>query len=159
MEKAPTDCIIKVAQYGIPQYARADYENELQDWIDRKWLLEYDENELGPPKGQIPLMAVIQRNKDNKIRPVLVWREANDSLRHTREMQMCVSKSLENGEKWVTNQQLLTYAKAYLQLKTDKSLWPFQTVVFRNKRYCLTRLGFGLNVAYNDHEIRCECRH
>ncbi|XP_065668044.1 uncharacterized protein LOC136088283 [Hydra vulgaris] len=68
----------KVAQYGIPQHARADY---------REW-----------------------RRMGNK--------PATIDLR-----------------------------KAYLQLKTDKSLWPFQTVVFRNKRYCLTRLGFGLNVA------------
>ena len=42
---------------------------------------------------------------------------------------------------------IIDLRKAYLQLKTDKSFWPFQTVVFRNKRYCLTRLGFGLNVA------------
>ena len=26
-------------------------------------------------------------------------------------------------------------------------LWPFQTVIFRSQRFCLTRLGFGLNVA------------
>ena len=28
-----------------------------------------------------------------------------------------------------------------------KSLWPFQTVNIKGQRYCLTRLGFGLNVA------------
>ena len=100
-----------MAQYGIPQYARADYENELQDWIDRKWLLEYDENESGPPKGQIPLMAVIQRNKDNKIRPVLDWREANDFIEtYTRDADVCVEK-LREWEEWVTNQQLLIYAR------------------------------------------------
>ena len=27
------------------------------------------------------------------------------------------------------------------------SLWSCQTVVFRGQRYCLTRLGFGLNIA------------
>ena len=32
-------------------------------------------------------------------------------------------------------------------MKIDKSLWPFQTVVFQNKRYCLTRFAFELNVA------------
>lgn len=38
-------------------------------------------------------------------------------------------------------------AKAYLQIWICDSLWPYQTVNFRGKRYCLTRLGFGLNVA------------
>ena len=145
--KSPNRLHNKVAQYGIPQYARADYENELQDWIDRKWLLEYDENELGPPKGQIPLMAVIQRNKDNKIRPVLDWREANDFIEtYTRDADVCVEK-LREWRRMGNKPAIIDLRKAYLQLKTDKSLWPFQTVVFRNKRYCLTRLGFGLNVA------------
>ena len=37
--------------------------------------------------------------------------------------------------------------RAYLQIHIDKSLWPFQTVKIKGQRYCLTRLGFGLNVA------------
>ena len=34
-----------------------------------------------------------------------------------------------------------------MQLKIDKKLWAYQTVMFRGQRFCLTRLGFGLNVA------------
>ena len=57
-------------------------------------------------------MAVIQKNKDNKIRLVLDWREANDFIEtYTRDADVCVSKSLENGEEWVKNQQLLIYAR------------------------------------------------
>lgn len=37
--------------------------------------------------------------------------------------------------------------RAYLQIRIEKKLWPFQTVEIRGTRYCLTRLGFGLNVA------------
>ena len=37
--------------------------------------------------------------------------------------------------------------RAYLQIRVHESLWSFQTVIFRGQRYCLTRLGFGLNVA------------
>ena len=37
--------------------------------------------------------------------------------------------------------------KAYLQLQVKKELWPYQTVKFEGQQYCLTRLGFGLNVA------------
>ena len=36
---------------------------------------------------------------------------------------------------------------AYLQIHIDKLLWPFQTVKIKGQRYCLTRLGFELNVA------------
>ena len=36
---------------------------------------------------------------------------------------------------------------AYLQIHIDKSLWPFQTVKIKGQKYCLTRLGFRLNIA------------
>ena len=42
---------------------------------------------------------------------------------------------------------LLDLRNAYLQIHIDKVLWPFQTVIARGQRFCLTRLGFGLNVA------------
>ena len=42
---------------------------------------------------------------------------------------------------------LLDLKKAYLQVHVEEALWPFQTVLVDGKRYCLTRLGFGLNVA------------
>ena len=42
---------------------------------------------------------------------------------------------------------LLDLKNAYLEIHTDKALWPFQTVIFRGQHFCLTRLGFGLNVA------------
>ena len=37
--------------------------------------------------------------------------------------------------------------KAYLQVHVHRSLWSFQTEMVKGKRYCLTRMGFGLNVA------------
>ena len=42
---------------------------------------------------------------------------------------------------------LMDLRKAYLQIHVHPSLWSCQTVVFRGQRYCLTRLGFGLNIA------------
>ena len=33
------------------------------------------------------------------------------------------------------------------QIRVHKTLWPYQTVKIDGKRYCLTRLGFSLNVA------------
>ena len=38
-------------------------------------------------------------------------------------------------------------SRTYLQIRVEKSLWPFQTVEIKGTRYCLSRLGFGLNVA------------
>lgn len=40
---------------------------------------------------------------------------------------------------------LVDLPKAYLQLHIDQSLWPYQTVV-SGAPYCLTQLGFGLNI-------------
>ena len=42
---------------------------------------------------------------------------------------------------------LLDLRRAYLKVRVSESLWPFQIVMFAGKRYCLTKLGFGLNVA------------
>ena len=36
---------------------------------------------------------------------------------------------------------------AYLQLHAAKELWQYQLVSYKGKTYCLTQLGFGLNVA------------
>ena len=36
---------------------------------------------------------------------------------------------------------------AYHTIHIDKSLWPFQTGKIKGQRYCLTHLGFRLNVA------------
>ena len=50
-------------KYTIPVRDRAEYDKELQNWIDNVWLVPYPEDKLGPPKVLIPLMAVIQQNK------------------------------------------------------------------------------------------------
>ena len=45
------------------------------------------------------------------------------------------------------NAAILDLKTAYMQIHVDRSLWPFQTVIFRGRRFCLTRLGFGLSIA------------
>ena len=44
---------------------------------------------------------------------------------------------------------VLDLCQAYLQIHIESSLWLFQTVEIKGTRYCLTRLGFGLNMALN----------
>ena len=63
-----------VAEYAVPERAKQEFDDELQSWIENRWLVPYREAEYGPPRGLIPLMAVEQKNK-TKVRPVLDFRE------------------------------------------------------------------------------------
>ena len=140
-------CLVNTtSEYQIRPEARQEYEHELSQWIADGWLVPHDEKHHGPVKGTIPLMAVVQRNKE-KVRPVLDFRELNSHLSlHTAEADVCSEKIREwrrHGQKTA----LLDLRKAYLQIHVHPSLWPYQTVMFKGKRYCLTRLGFGLSIA------------
>ena len=46
-----------------------------------------------------------------------------------------------------SNVSVLDLQKAYLQVHVHQSLWSYQTVLFKGWRYCLTCMGFSLNVA------------
>ena len=135
-----------VAEYSIPPSARASYEAEVDEWIRNGWLKPYDAKKMGPAKGLIPLMAIVQVNKD-KVRPVMDFRELNSHVdAFTAGADVCVDK-LREWRRLGTNMSIVDLRRAYLQLHVHESLWPFQTVVYHGQRYCLTRLGFGLNVA------------
>ena len=113
---SPSELSNSVQEYAVPCHARDAYENEILQWQRNGWLLPYSE-ELGPPKGLISLMAIVQKQK---VRPVLDYRELNGF----------VDAFIANAE-----------------VHVDKVLWLFQTVIFRGQCFCLVRLGFGLNVA------------
>ena len=59
---------------------------------------------------------------------------------------ICAAKLREWRQKGA-NVSLLDLRRAYLQIRVLETLWPYQTVKIDGKRYCLTHLGFGLNVA------------
>ncbi|KAI0982522.1 hypothetical protein GJ496_005922 [Pomphorhynchus laevis] len=65
---------------------------------------------------------------------------------HTADSDVCISK-LRNWRRWGDRLSLIDLRRAYLQIHVDESLWPYQVVIYRNKRYVLTRLGFRLNIA------------
>ena len=50
-------------EYSLLAILRKVYEKELEQWIEKGRLIPYDEQKFGPPKGLIPLMAVVQQNK------------------------------------------------------------------------------------------------
>jgi len=132
----------KVSQYSIKAAAKQKFEDEVQDWIRDGWLKKFE----GKPKGIIPLMAVIQPNKD-KVRPVMDYRELNCFVSsHTAESDVCGEK-LKKWRKMGHNLHIIDLKKAYLQVRIHEDLQPYQVVKFNNQFYCLTRLGFGLNCA------------
>ena len=135
-----------VAQYNIPAHARDAFETEVEEWITKGYLIPYDENELGPPKALLPLMAAIQVNKD-RVRPVLDYREINSFISaFSAKADVCAEK-IRTWRKMGVNAIIMDLRNAYFQLFVDKSLLPYQTVQFKGRRFALTRVGFGINVA------------
>lgn len=142
----PTQLQNRVAEYSVPSDLRLAYENELLRWISEGWLIAYDEQKFGPSKGLVPLLAIAQPSK-GKVRPVMDYRELNSYVdAHTADSDVCSEKIREWRQKG-TRTATLDLSTAYMQIGVHESLWPYQTVIFRGRRYCLTRLGFGLNVA------------
>ena len=135
-----------VAQYAVPPAARREYDAELDAWVERGWLVPYDEGRHGAAKGLVPLMAVQQCNK-SKVRPVMDYRELNGFVTaHTADTDVCADQ-LRRWRRHGANVAVVDLKRAYLQVHVEERLWPFQTVMIRGRRFCLTRLGFGLNIA------------
>ena len=133
----------KIAEYLVQEHIRSGYENELQLWIMNSWLVPYPEEELGPPQVLIPLMVIVQDNK-GKVRLVMDYRELNNFVdAYMANVDVCALKLWEWWQQG-SNVATLDLRRAYLQVRVPQSLWPFQ---IKERRYCLTQLGFGLNVA------------
>ena len=145
-ENEPSMLKSSVSEYNVPAECRREYEEELQRWVDEGWLVPYDASEMGSPVGLIPLMAVVNENK-RKVRPVMDYRSLNEHVdTYTANADVCIDK-IREWRKMGVNVCALDLKSAYLQIHVKKSLWRYQTVVFRGRRWALTRLGFGLNVS------------
>ncbi|XP_054267042.1 uncharacterized protein LOC128989196 [Macrosteles quadrilineatus] len=132
----------QVKMYRIPENATEAFETEVEEWIKSGWLQPYH----GEFEGVIPLMAVIQQNKD-KVRPVMDYRELNQFVSsHTAGSEVC-SEKLRLWRRLGEHVSTVDLRKAYLQIHIAPHLWKFQVVKFKGENYCLTRLGFVLNVA------------
>ena len=132
-----------IPEYRVPADVRQEYDAELSEWLNNGWLVQYPEKELGPPKGLIPLMAVVPANK-NKVHPVLNYRELNNHVdAFTANADVCAQK-LREWRQQGAEVVLIDLRRAYLQIRVHKSLRSFQTVIWKGQQYCLTRLGFGM---------------
>ena len=123
---------------------RQEYEAEVERWIDEGILIPW----RGEVKRVIPLMAVEQPTK-NKIRPVLDFRELNESVKcHTGDdMTDVCSEKLREWRQLEGDGEMVDLKAAYLQIKVAEELWQYQLVRYKGTVYCLTRLGFGLSSA------------
>ncbi|KFD58149.1 hypothetical protein M513_00912 [Trichuris suis] len=129
-----------VEEYPLATEARAPFDEELRNWIQNGCLITYNESKHGRAKGLIPWMTVVQK----KVRPVLDFRELNEHIEmFTAESDVCAQKLRD----WRKQRANVTTEKSYLQVHVDQSLWPYQTLMNKRHRYCLTRLGFSLNVS------------
>ena len=131
-----------IDHYKIDEEITAEYENEIQKWIENKWLIPYS----GPIKAKLPLMAIAQANKA-KVRPVIDYRKLNEFVSsHSAEADVCHEK-LRMWRKLGSDLAIVDLRSAYLQISVDQRLWKYQVIRFGGRTYALTRLGFGLNVA------------
>lgn len=136
------------AEYGMDVESRCLFEAEIEQWIRDGWLEPYQYEVHGRIDGVIPLMAAKQPNKAKKIRPVLDYRELNESILSNPGNDVAVCQ--EKLRKWRMNggkASLLDLKKAYLQIHISDDLKRFQPVKYKGKLYVMTRMGFGLSVA------------
>ena len=134
----------KVACYGVDSEIKADFDREVESWVQEGILVPVPEGEA--VSSVIPLMAVKQANKQ-KVRPVLDFKQLNSFVSsHTGSSAIC-DDTIRRWRKIGDNVALLDLRKAYLQLHVDRSLWRHQVVKFKGRHYYLTRLGFGINCA------------
>ena len=109
---SPTLCET-VTEYAIPTAARSSYEEEIKEWIANGWLEPYDGKKMGPAKGLIPLMAIVQQNKD-KVRPVMDFRELNSHVdAFTANADVCADK-IREWRRLGTNVAIVDLRRAYL---------------------------------------------
>ena len=114
----------RVHEYTVPDHTWDAYEEELSMWHHNEWLLPYPEEELDPPKGLIPLMAVLQEHKQ-KVWPVFDYHELNGFVEaFTANTEVCLQR-LKEWWQQEANVSFMGLRKAYLQIHINKGLWPF----------------------------------
>lgn len=88
-------------------------------------------------------MAIVQHNK-GKVHPVMDYRELNEYFdAFTGNADVCSAK-LQDWRQQGVHLATLDLRRTYLQVHV---LWPYKTVMNKEKWFDLTRLGFALNVA------------
>ena len=131
----------QVSSYPIASEHREKFDLEINEWIDKGWLVPAGPQDKA--KAVIPLMAVYHPLKD-KVRPVLDYRNLNSYISsHTGQSAVC-QETLRKWRQIKGSIVMLDLEKAYLQIRMENELWPYQGVRYKGQLFFLTRLGFGL---------------
>lgn len=118
----------------------------LNKWMEKGYLIEYDDEKMGASVGSIPIYGIAQLNKD-KIRPVFDFRELNKYIDvYSGSSDVCVEK-LREWRRKSNSFAILDLSDAYMQIHVDPAMWRFQSCIINGKKFALTRMGFGLNTA------------
>ena len=141
-DEGPRQLPAQPAVYESAMEHAEEVDTELLEWRKNGWLVPYN----GEVRGTLPVMAVVQASK-GKARPVFDFRNLNEYVSsNTADSQVCAQK-LREWRKRGESLAVVDLRKAYLQVCVDEKLWPYQVVRWRGETFCLTRLGFGLNIA------------
>ena len=94
-DQPPVSLKNRLTEYPTPKRLQGEYEQELQAWIQEGWLILYSESELGPPKGLIPFMAILQENKQ-KVQPKVDYCKLNEHVNaYTVNVYVCAKTMRE----------------------------------------------------------------
>ena len=115
--------------------------SEVESWIANGWLIKHDPSVHGEPAAVLPLLAVSQPHKSSTlVRPVLDYRALKALIKYNpgTESPFCEDTVRQWQKKGDTdNLEMLDILKVY----------SFQTVLWNNEVYVMTRMGFGLSIA------------
>ena len=130
------------ASYASAKQFEDEVDQELSDWKRNGCLIPF----TGEPKVFLPLMTIKQAAK-GKVRPVLDYRAVNGFVSSYTAGSLVCAEKLRKWRRMGKSVELIDLKRAYLQIKLDRSLWPYQVIQHAGQEWCLTQLGFGLNVA------------
>ena len=112
---------------AVTAVIRKDYEREFCTLL----ACAIQRGRTGTPQELMPLTAVLQQHK-SKVRPVMDLRQLNYHVDvFPANADVCTAKLRQKG----SNFSLMDLKRAYLQVRVQKTLWPFQTVKIGGQRY------------------------
>ena len=118
-DQPPVSLKNRLSEYPAPKRLQGEYEWELQTWIQNGWLIPYPENELCPPKGLIPLTAILQESKQ-KVRPVMDYRELNEHVNaYTANADVC-AQTMREWRQQGPKAAIVDLRRAYLQMHVEQ---------------------------------------
>ena len=127
---------------GLEGNKKEKFEKAVDQWIKEGFLTPWNGS---VENGSLPLMAVEQPTK-SKVRPVLEYRELNKGAEcHTVDDVLLACSETFREWRQIDGLTLADIQSAYLQIRVDEKLWPYQLVEYKDQINCLSRLDFGLS--------------